>query len=236
MDTLMEQKLAKANQLRESEQYGESAKLYTECLLELQQKDDPQGMIHCLGGQSLIYKIKARENSDPLFRRLTSSFAREAYLVGQTNKSRLDGRTLSIAYSTYASALLVEEKFAESLAIFEESFAVSTADKPEKGRLKAHIGGLKYRLGEREVGLNLLNEALADIRTGDLSDKTIRTWETGAMHELAKIYASSGDRAKAEEIATEALAIASSHDLPIRKREAENLLKQITSGDNIFSL
>ena len=56
----MEKRLSEANDLREAEKYGDSAKAYTERLIDLIKNGDQTGLIHCLGGQSLIYKILIR--------------------------------------------------------------------------------------------------------------------------------------------------------------------------------
>jgi len=235
MDTQIEHKLSKANDLRESENYGESAKLYTECLIELLKKSDPEGLIHCLSGQSLIYKIQARQNSLPVYRHLTIAFAKESFAIAEKNQN-LDGRVLSTAYSSYADALLMDENFAESLPIFEKSLSVSTAAVPEKGRLKAHIGSVKYVLGNKEEGIGLVKEALTDIRTGDLSTYPIRVWETGALNVLAKIMAKEGNLDEAKKLASESLQIATEHNLSIRKREVEEIIAKLSSGKTDFSI
>lgn len=232
----MEQMLAKANDLRESEAYGEFAKLYTDCLLELLKINDPEGLVHCLGGQSLIYKIKARETDKPIFHHLASSFAKEAYEVGEANKDKINGRELSIAYSSYADTLLSDKKIDEALPLFQKALEVSTAGIPERGRLKAHIGGIKYFLGEKEIGINLIKEALADIRTGDPSVSTFRIWETGALNGLATIYAKEGNIDEAKKLAQESLKIATEYNLPIRKKEIEEIISKISIGDTDFSV
>ena len=235
MDTQIEHKLSKANDLRESENYGESAKLYTECLIELLKKSDPEGLIHCLSGQSLIYKIQARQNSLPVYRHLAIAFAKESFAIAEKNQN-LDGRVLSTAYSSYADALLMDENFAESLPIFEKSLSVSTAAVPEKGRLKAHIGSVKYILGDKEEGISLIKEALTDIRTGDLSTYPIRVWETGALNVLAKIMAKEANLDEAKKLASESLQIATEHNLSIRKREVEEIIAKLSSGKTDFSI
>ena len=235
MDTQIEHKLSKANDLRESENYGESAKLYTECLIELLKKSDPEGLIHCLSGQSLIYKIQARQNSLPVYRHLAIAFAKESFAIAEKNQN-LDGRVLSTAYSSYADALLMDENFAESLPIFEKSLSVSTAAVPEKGRLKAHIGSVKHILGDKEEGISLIKEALTDIRTGDLSTYPIRVWETGALNVLAKIMAKEANLDEAKKLASESLQIATEHNLSIRKREVEEIIAKLSSGKTDFSI
>lgn len=235
MNTQIEQKLESANNLRESENYGESVKLYTECLIELLKTNDSEGLIHCLSGQSLIYKIQARQNNLPIYRHLTIAFAKESFAIAEENQD-LDGRVLSIAYSSYADALLMDENFAASLPIFEKSLSVSTAAIPEKGRLKAHIGIIKYVLGDKEEGITLIKEALIDIRTGDLFTYPIRVWETGALNGFAKIMAKEGNLDEAKKLANESLRIATEHNLSIRKREVEEIIAKLSFGKTDFSL
>lgn len=235
MNEIMEQKLVQANTLREQEQFSESAKLYTECLQELIKINDSEGLIHCLSGQSFIYKIIIRSNNNPIYHHLAQAFAKEAFDIAEQNQD-LNGRVRSIAFSSYADTLLIDEKYSAALPLFEKSLAISTADIPEKGRLKAHIGMLKHILGEKEVGITLIKEGLSDIRTGDLSTYAIRVWETGALNSLAKIFAKEGNVAEAKKIAEESLQIATDHNLSIRKREVEDILEKISSGNTNFSL
>lgn len=236
MNEQIAQKLVQANDLREQEKYSESAKLYTDCLIELIPSGDPSQLINCLAGQSLIYKILTRKDSNHIYQNLTVAFGKEAYEVGEVNKDHLDGLTLSTAYMAYADALLMDEKIAESLPFFEKALIVSTAHISEKGRIKAHIGGVKYILGDKEIGINQIKEALADIRAGDLTTYPVRVWETGALNGLAKIMAKEGNIEEAKKLATESLQIATDHNLSIRKREVEEIISKLTSENTNFSL
>ena len=236
MNEQIEQKLGQANMLREQEQYAESAKLYTECLLELVPSGDPRQLVHCLSGQSLIYKILTRKNDSHIYRNLTIAFGKEAYAVGEANKSNLDGATLSTAYMAYADALYMDGKTAESLPIFENALVVSDASVPEKGRVKTHIGEAKYLLGAKEEGISLIKEALSDIRTGDLTDYSVRVWETGAINTLVRIMAREGDLEEAKRMAQESLQISIDHNLSIRKREVEDILAKLNAGNSDLSL
>lgn len=236
MDKLMEDKLAKANDLREKEQFGESSKLYTECLVDLIKINDAEGLIHCLGGQSLIYKIMARVKKDKTYNNLANAFAKEAYRIGMENTTKVDERTLSIAYSSYADTLLVDKNFQEALPLFERALEISTANIPEKARLKAHIGGIKYYLGDKEDGISEIKKAMEEIRTGDLSAYHIRVWETGCLNGLAKIYAKEGNKDEALMVANESLQITLDHKLTIRQKEVEEIISKINKGENDFSL
>lgn len=232
----MEERLNRANTLREEEKYGESSKLYTECLLELTELNDAEGLIHALGGQSLIYKIQARKVSSLVYRNLTIAFAKEVNRIAEENKDRLDGRTLSIAYRNWADAILMGERPKEALPVFEKSFAVSTASICEKGSVKAHIGGIKYLIGEKEEGKRIIVEALADIRTGEMDTYAPRVWETGCLNGLAKIYALEGDKELAVKTINEAIQIDKDHELTIRMRESLEILEKINKGETNFSL
>ncbi len=232
----MEKRLSEANDLRESEHFSESLKSYTDCLIDLVNTKDFTGLIHCLGGQSLIYKNLLTRNNSPVYHHFVMSLAEETLEVAEANKDSLDARTLSIAYSIYGDAMIDSGEISEALSYFEKSFAVSTAGLPEKGRLKAHMGMLKYMLGDKKDGISTVESALKDIRTGEMDTYAVRVWETGALNGLAKIYAKEGDKAKALEIADESLNIATSHNLSIRKREVEIIIDKINSGDSNFIL
>ncbi len=236
MDVQDEQKLIKAGDLRESENFGESNKEYTESLIDLVDKQDFQGLIHNLCGQSLIYKILARKTNDQIYKNLTLAYAKEALTILEQRQEQIDPHAQSIALSSYADALFMNNDPADSLPYYEKSLSVSPAPDPEKGRLKAHIGVVKFSMGDKQAGLDLLNEGLSMIRTGDMNDYAIRVWETGALNSLAKFYATQKDSEKAKNLADESLKIATDHNLVIRKREAEEILKKISENRLDFSL
>lgn len=236
MELNMEQRLIAANDLREAERFGDSAKAYTECYIDLLDTNDFTGLIHCLDGQSLIYKNLLVRNNSPINHYLVVAFAKEALDLADANQDKIDGRTLSIAYSSYGDAILANGEIQEALPYFEKALAVTTAEVPEKGRLKAHIGGIQYMLGDRSGGISTIENALSEIRSGDMDNATIRTWETGAMNGLAQIYAKEGNQQKALELANDALKISIYHNLPIRKRQLEQTVQQINSGQTDFSL
>lgn len=232
----MEERLSKANTLREEEKYGESAKEYTECLLELTELNDAEGLIHALGGMSLVYKLQLRKVSSPVYKNLSLAFAQEGYRIAEINKERLGGRVLSIAYRCLGDALLMNSKTVESLPLFELALSITTADKCEKGNLKAHIGEIKYILGEKEKGIEMIREALGDIRTGDMNTYAPRVWETGSLNKLAITSALEGKKEEALVTIKESLEIARAHNLTIRLREAEEILEKINKGETNFSV
>lgn len=232
----MEERLARANTLREEERYGESAKEYMECLLDCVKENDAEGIIHALGGQSLVCKIQARRDGKSLWKKLTVAFAKECYQVAEDNKEGLDGRVLAIAYRCWGDALLMDGQTSESLPHFEKALEVSTANRCEKGSLKAHIGWVKYLLGDTGAAIDTIKEAIEDIRTGDMTQYAPRVWETGAMNSLAKIYAKENKKEEALKIIEETIQIAEQYNLSIRLREAKEIKEKIEQGRMDFGV
>lgn len=232
----MEERLAKANDLREQEKYGESAREYTECLLECVKANDLEGLIHSLGGLSLIYKHQIRKSKLPVYKNLTIAFAQEGYKVAEENKENLDGKILAVAYRCWGDALIMSGRLEEALPVFEEAFKVTTADICEKGYLKSHIAEIKYLLGEKEAGIQMAKEALVDIRTGNMNEYTPRVWETGCLIKLAIAYALEGKKEVAMEYIVEAEQIAKENNLSIRLKESEEIREKIEQGRTDFSL
>lgn len=230
MNVQMEERLSKANQLREEEKFSESISEYTKIMVDLIDTSDWQGLIHCLGGQALIYKILSGKNSSAIYNGLLLSFAREAYEVAEQYKDELDGYSLAIAYRVYGDALHTVGESENALVQFQNALSVTTADIPERGMLKSHIGDIKYILGEKEVAVSLLLEAIAEIRTGDQSAYNILVWETGALNKLANIYAKEGDFTKALSYIQESLRICNDNVLPIREKETQKLFDKISIG------
>lgn len=236
MNKEMEVRLAKANTFREEEKYGESAREYTECLLDCVKLADFEGMVHALGGMSLVFKHQIGKGNNDLFKRLTLSYAFESYKVAEENKDKISPYALSIGCRVYGDGLLMSGKTEESLKYFEDSLATTPADKCEKGNLKAHIGGIKYKLGQKEQGLAEIREALADIRTGDMSQYAPRVWETGCLNKLAIASVFDGKKDEALRLINESIEIAKMHNLSIRLREAEEILEKINTGRTDFGI
>lgn len=232
----LSEKLTNANVLREQEKFSESAKEFTECLVQQITNQDYSGQIHSLCGQSLIYKILSRKTGNQVYKDLTLSFTNAALTVLENHQTEIDTHAQSIALSSHADSLLTNNKLNESLSYFEKAIRISPAGLPEKGRLKAHVGGVKYLLGEKQEGIKMIEDALTDIRTGNMDDYNIRVWETGALNGLAKIYAIESDTTKAQQIIEESLKISADHNLIIRKQEAEEIKLKLASGNHNFSL
>lgn len=231
----MEGRLNKANTLREEEKYGESAKEYTEALIDCVTTDDFEGMVHALGGMSLVMKHQIGKGGE-LFKRLTLAYAYESYKVVEENSSRISPYIQSIGYRCYGDGLLMSGKVEESLKYFEKSMEISPANRCEKGNLKAHIGGIKYKLGEKEQGTKEIKEALEDIRTGDMNTYAPRVWETGCLNKLAIASALDNNKEEALTRIKESVEIARTYNLTIRLREAEEILKKIEEGRTDFGV
>lgn len=236
MDAQMEDRLSNANSLREQERFDESAAEYTRCLIDLIDTNDWTGLIHCLGGQSLIYKILTKRHDSPIYNSLVLAFAKEAYEIAEQHKDLLDSISISTAYRVYGDALLHVGDLEGALPQFQSALDISTASYSEKGMIKNHMGLIKYILGEKQEGIDTIKEALGDIRSGDLNSYAVRVWETGALNNLSKIYSQEGDTTLALEIANEALTIAKVHKLAIREKETQKIIDQISSGMTQFSL
>ncbi len=229
-----EEKLLLANSLREQEKFSDSIKLYFEALSEAVEVQDFSSQVHALDGISLIYKIKGRETRDQSYKDLSSAYAKVALQLIENYPEHIDVRTQSIALSTLADTILLDRKYSQALPYFEKALSITNASTPEKGRLRAHIGAIKYLTGQKATGIQEINDGLIDIRSGDLSQSSIRTWETGVINALAKIYSIDGDKVKALQFAEESLKISTEHNLPIRKKEAEDIVSKINSGNIDF--
>ncbi len=236
MDKIMEDRLNRANTLREEEKYGESAKEYTECLLDCVKTSDFEGLVHALGGMSLVFKHQIGKGQPEIFKRLTLAYAHESYKVAEENKDKINPYIVSIGYRCYGDGLLMSGKVEESLKYFEDSLSISPADRCEKGNLKAHIAQIKYMLGEKEVAIQMAKEALEDIRTGDMTQYAPRVWETGCLNKLAIAEAFEGRKDGALAYITESVQIAKDHNLTIRLREAEEILEKINAGRTDFGV
>lgn len=234
MDPQIEKILIQANDLREQEKYSESAQFYFQALTQIIDKQDYTALVHDLAGQSLIYKHLAKKTGSDVYKSLALDYGKECLMVLEQEQEQVQPQAQSIALSTYADALLLNGKTRESLPYFEKSLAVSPARDPEKGRLKCHIGNVKYLLGDKPAGIEMINQGLTMIRTGDMNAYNIRVWETGALNELAKIYAKENDFEKAKSYIDESLKITADHNLKIRQEEAEKIAGKIAQKSTDF--
>lgn len=229
-------KLVNANDLREKGQFQDSIKEFTDCLIGYVDSSDFNNQIHTLCGHSLVYKILARKTNNKVYKLLTLSYCKAALSILEEYQTQIDIHTQSIALSSYADALFTNGQYAEAETYYERAIGISPASLPEIGRLKAHLGTTKYLLGERQLGISKIEQALSDIRTGDMNSYNVRVWETGCLNTMALIAAKENDKDKAINLVDESLSIANQFSLVIRKSEAENIKNKITSGDLNFSL
>lgn len=232
----MEDRLGKANTLREEEKYGESAKEYMECLLDCVKDGDDNGLVHAFGGMSLVMKHQIGKGNNDAFKRLALAYAYEAGKVVDDNKDKVSLYNQSIGYRCYGDGLLMSGKMEEALVYFEKAFEVSPADRCEKGNLKAHIGGIMYKMDKKDEGIKVVLEALEDIRTGDMTQYAPRVWETGCLNKLAIANALDDKKDEALKYIKESVEIAKTHNLTIRLREAEEILKKIEEGRTDFEV
>ena len=98
---------------------------------------------------------------------------------------------------------------------------------PKKAISKKHLGEAVCLAGKTTEGLNLIKEALTEIRTFDGPDNfTNHVWETGALLALAK-FSKDSDLSQTQKYSQEALEIAEKECLPIRQKEATVLLQKL---------
>ena len=236
MDRITEEQLATAYKLMDDGNTGESIKLYFDCLLTITEDDDPVALVHILAGISTNFKILIRTSSSEIYKNLTLVYSEESYKVAERNKGRVDNETLSVSYKAWADALMMAGRTEEALPVFEQAYEVSVKGSPAMASIKAHIGGVKYLLGNKEEGIEIVERVLKDIRTGDMSNHSIRILETGCLNALAKIHAIEGRKELALKIISESIAVANERRLLVRLREAEEIKNKIELGVDEFDL
>ncbi len=236
MDRITEEQLTAAYKLMDDGNTGESIKLYFGCLLTNTKDSDPVALVHALAGISTNFKILIRTSTTNIYKNLTVAYALESYKVAEENKDKIDNETLSVAYKAWADALMMSGRTKEALPVFEQAYEVSVKGSPAKLSSKAHIGGVKYLLGQKEEGKKVVEEVLKDIRTIDVDNHSIRILETGCLNGLAKMYALDGNKELALKTIEESIVVASKYQLPVRLREAEEIKDKIISGVVEFDL
>ncbi len=236
MNRVMEEQLTAAYKLMDDGKTGESIKLYFDCLLTITKDGDSVALVHALAGISTNFKILIRTNDSEIYKNLTVAYALESYKVVEENKDEIDNETMSVAYKAWADALMMDGRTKEELPVFERAYEISVKGSPTMASIKAHIGGVKYLLGQKEEGVKTIEEVLKDIRTADVENHSLRILETGCLNALAKIHAIEGNRELALRRIGDSIVVANECQLPVRLREAEEIKERIESGAVDFDL
>ncbi len=236
MNRIMEEQLTAAYKLMDDGNTGESIKLYFDCLLTITKDSDPVALVHALAGISTNFKILIRTSDSKIYKNMTVAYALESYKVAEESKDKIDNETLSVAYKAWADALMMGGRTKEALSVFEQAYGVAVKGSSAMASIKAHIGGIKYLLGQKEEGIKTVEEVLKEIRMSDVDNHSIRILETGCLNGLAKIHAIEGDRESALKRIGESIVVANECHLPVRLREAEEIKERIESGFVDFDL
>lgn len=199
--------------------------LWTQLLRELELAGEWEKVINYLVDISIAWKNFASETENPEYA-LTSlktldyaKFLAEKYNIPLRKDWELLVGRVEVDCQNYSDAIKKLEHYLETAQLRPE----------EKADIKSQIGFAKFKSGDKEEGLKLLEEGLNDLEhiSEDVTyqDKSlVEIKRTGAKLRLARVL---DDKEKAKKLAEEALQEAQEKSLGARVKEAQKLLDKM---------
>lgn len=216
-------------QLKETEKFTEAIALSTDLYRQAIEAKDYYFAVQALHHQGTAWKILARQTKEPSYARLSWLFFKEAEKLADEGNLPIEEK--AVAKFLLGQSEILLENYQSAVEMFEDALTVlqkSDRSQSQKGDFKKHLGEALCLAGKTEEGLNLIKEALHEIRTFDGPDNfTNHVWETGALLALAK-FTKDLDLSQAQKYANEALQIAEKENLPIRRKEAETIINDLS--------
>src|SRR5579872_2269600 len=213
---------------KEKKNFGSAASYFTEAIIFSQENGYPHGVLHGLLNMGTIWSLKAQATGMKAFTRL----AKITFLQAQDYAREEHMQEEEVMHTTYLLAQAEYDlgDFSKAVDLYRQVYgfhATHPFSKARTGDVQRHLGIALIKAGSRQEGIAALDASLAAIRTydeKDAFDKRNYVWEAGALLALSVAY-SATDPGKAQEYAKEALTVAMTHDLTIRKEEAEKQLQ-----------
>lgn len=218
-------------QAKESEKFTEAIALSTDLYRQAIKVKDYYFAVQALHHQGTTWKILARQTKEPSYARLSWLFFKEAEKLADEGNLPIEEK--AVAKFLLGQSEILLENYQEAVRLFENAVEIiqkSDRSQSQKGDFKKHLGEAVCLTGETGKGLELIKEALVEIRTFDGPDNfTNHVWETGALLALAK-FTKGSDLPQAQAYAQEALEISTKENLPIRQKEAQSMLSELDSA------
>lgn len=215
---------------KERKDYGQASALFTNAIIHSEEIGYPHGVLHGLLNIGAIWKLQARDTGKRSFARL----ARLSFLEARdyARDEHMDREEVIHATFLLGQAEFELGNFAEARSLYKESYDFyreHSRSNAHLGDVQRHLGTAMVKEGQVDEGIATIQQGLAAIRTfdeRDAFDKRNYVWETGALLALSDACFET-DRARSQELAEEALAIAEREELVIRKQEATKLLSKL---------
>lgn len=211
-------------------EFGQAAALFTEAIIQSHLIEYHHGVLHGMMNLGTIWKLSARETGSKDFAR----FARSSFLdaVEYAKAHTMPDEEVIHAKFLLGQAEVELGNFSEAVSLQQEAYTFykeHPRSRAHTGDVQRHLGTALVKAGNVEEGIKMMEEGLSSIRIfdeRDAFDKRNYVWETGALVGLGYAYASTNHE-KAIQFAQEALEIAQTNHLTIRRDEANILLKKL---------
>jgi tetratricopeptide (TPR) repeat protein len=218
---------------KESKHFPEAAAIFTDVIIRSIDNGYDHGVVHGLMNMGTIWKLKARQTDNKSYAEL----ARLAFLQAQSYATQHSMDPEEVIHTSYllGQAELELDHFDEAINLYHQCFEFYSEhprNQAHLGDVQRHLGTAKVMSGQRDEGIQLMEEGLQKIRSFDELedfDKRIYVWETGALLGLAYAYQDMAED-KVRQYANEALEISTREELVIRKEEILKFLEKVNSS------
>lgn len=183
---------SEAEHAREKERnFSKSLHLLDEAVDLYLSEGDPRGASEALQSKANAYSHLYQQTNDPLYLIL----AKHSSMAGVEIAESLEDKTaLSMAYRGLAKTLeesaeweQAAEYFSKALAAFDQNPPPENNRPAVRADMKAHLAHAKYMSGDKQNGISMMEEAIAELNAADEDKYNKDVWLSGAHMRAASM-------------------------------------------------
>ena len=218
----------KAEKLRENEKYFEALEIFGEVWAKCLESKDYQRLVEVIQGEIITYKHLYWLGKDKIYVVIAKKLAELAVEIA-TNK-----KLTKVAWGAYfrrGEVFEIEDKLQMARKDFRKAIELYKTMDANMAHLYGHLGEIEYRLGNKKKGIDLIKKSVEIIRKNlkKMDEYCGDVWLSGNLMKLA-VCLWKEDKKQAKEILTEVKTIVSKEKLKIRRKQYNELVKNLEKG------
>ena len=218
-----------AEELREQDRLDEALDVLDLALNDYEENKNYEGFIQALQSRVLTFKHLFLLRNDQVFLDQAISDAREALAIAQEKKIK---SMLGSCYFRLGEISMLSKNFQEAGDYYNLALENFSGTNCEKGDYRYHLGEALYKGGEKEKGVMLLEQGLAEIQNNrqEVESFLADVWESGCLMKLAEVNYKENNLPEAAKLLAEADKIINlNKKLVIRHRQFKELEKRLNA-------
>lgn len=219
---------SQAEEAREQDNHLEALQLIEEALLAYQQTSDYQGFAQALQSRCLTYKHLFLLSQDQAFAILARHDAEASLELAKLHDLT---EMLGSSHFRLGEISMLFEDFPQAIKHYQQALENYVGTNCEKGDYRYHLGEALHRSGDKEVGLQQLQQGLKEIQDhrDEVDSFLANVWESGAHLRMADLLRDDDPEKAQQHLAAAEKIINSDSKLVIRKRQLVELKQALES-------